>query len=175
MRDQLIREAATEKTRQLTGDLGRNFGFGKFTQPDLVYLLDSKKHPEHEGHQKVVKALKEQLTKMTFDQPIDQTKEAFAPLMKYLEETVTKYNKDEKSDRKMRYAAYYALGKISYWLDNPEATVKYGELLIANDYDVKDGKELVKWGTELRKAFDKNNIDSRHFVIDVEKFEAPQN
>jgi hypothetical protein len=174
LRDQLIRETVNEKRAVLANDLSRTYGFARYTSPDLVYLLDSKKHPENEGHYKVVRALKDDLTKMKYDQTIESTKALFAPHIKYLEETIPKYNKDEKGDRKMRYAAYYALGKISYWLDNPEATIKYGELLIANDYDPKDGKELVKMGTELRKLFDKHKIDSRHFPIDTDKFEGPK-
>ena len=73
----------------------------------------------------------------------------------------------------MRYAAYYALGKISYWLDEPDKTIKYGELLIANKFDEKDGKELIQWANDLKKELAKNNLTTRYFVIDTEKFEAP--
>jgi hypothetical protein len=173
LRDQLTRQHITDGVNNFKNILNANYGYPKYRNNDLVYLLDTKKHPDYEGHQKVVKALKEDLTKHSATESIEKMKETFAPLMKYLEETVTKYPKDEKGDKKMRYAAYYAMGKISYWLDDPDATIKYGELLIANKYDEKDGKELIKWANELKAVFAKNKTNSRYFAIDLTNVEAP--
>lgn len=174
LRDNLIRSAVQNRVNGLSRDITETVGYKTYTANDLVYLLDSKKHPEYEGHQKVVKALKEQLTTLRAnEESIARMKEIFAPHIAYLEETVTKYNKDEKGDRKMRYAAYYALGKISYWLDEPDKTIKYAEQLIANKYDEKDGKELIKMAESLKKSFEKNKMTTRYFKIDTEKYEAP--
>jgi hypothetical protein len=173
LRDNIIRSSVESRVNALTRDFTLNFGYMTTKSNDLVYLLDSKKHPEFEGHQKVIKSLKEELITLKATESLDRMKAIFAPHIAYLEETITKYNKDEKSDRKMRYAAYYALGKISYWLDEPDKTIKYGELLIANKYDEKDGKELIEWGKSLKKDFERTKLTTRYFAIDTEKFEAP--
>lgn len=174
IKDNLLRDCIRSATNQMNGSLNFDYGFTPVSGMDLVYLLDSKKHPEHEKHQVVVKALKGDMAGMKADIPMDKIAETFKPLMVYLEESIKTYPKDEKGDKKMRYAALYAMGKISYWLDDPDATIKYGERLIANDFDTKDGKELIKWGTELKEAMKKNNVTSRHFRIDLSAVEPPK-
>jgi len=136
--------------------------------------LDIKEHPEYGGHQRVVRALKEEMTRVRYDEPLDSVRAVFAPLIKYLEGTIGQYNKDERNERKMRYAAYNALGKIHYWLDEPDETIKCGELLIANKFAEDEGKELIQLGTDLKKLFEKNGVNSRHFALDTEHFEGPK-
>ena len=174
IRDNLLRERIREAMNQMNASLNFDYGFTPVSGMDLVYLLDVKKHPENDKHQVVVKALKGDMAGMKADIPMDKIAETFKPLMVYLEESIKRYDKDEKGDRKMRYAALYAMGKISYWLDDPDATIKYGERLITNDFDTKDGKELIKWGTELKESMKKNNVTSRHFRIDLSAVEPPK-
>jgi hypothetical protein len=175
LRDQFTRERVEEALRVLSYNLSDTYGYSIYTSNQQVYLLDNKKHPEYEGHQKVVNFVKEVLAKdMRGDAPLDDIKARFEPLRTYLEESAKKYGKDDKNDKKMRYAAYYALAKISYWLDEPDDCIKYSEALIANGFDEKDGKNMIEEAKELKEVFSKNGAKSRHFAIDTREFEGPK-
>ena len=130
IRDNLLRDCVRSAMTQMNASLNFDYGFTPVNGMDLVYLLDVKKHPENDKHLVVVKALKGDMAGMRADIPMDKIAETFKPLMVYLEESIKRYDKDEKGDKKMRYAALYAMGKIAYWLDDPDATIKYGERLI---------------------------------------------
>lgn len=159
----------------MTNNLSKNYGWGVANYFDLIYLLDSKKHPEFEGHQKVVTFVKEVLgKKMNPNESLDDIKAQFEPLKDYLLSTVKTYDKDEKSHKKMRYAAYYALSTIYYWLDDPDNCIKYADALIANEYDEKDGKRLIERANDLKSLFAKNNTNTRHFKVDTASFEPPK-
>jgi hypothetical protein len=175
LRDQFTRERVEEALRNLSFNLSAAYGYPIYTDNQQVFLLDNKKHPEYEGHQRVVNYVKEVLGKeMRGDEPLDKLKAQFEPLRTYLEESVKKYKKDDKNDAKMRYAAYYALAKISYWLDEPDDCIKYAEALIANGFDEKDGKNMVEDAQKLKADFTKNGMKGRHFETDTSGFEGPK-
>ena len=176
LRDQFTNERVNTVLRdEFSSALSFSYGFTPVRVTEQVFLLDSKKHPENDGHQTVVKFVKNVISnEMRATEPLDNIKTKFQPIKEYLEGTLKKYTKDDKPDRRMRYAAYFALSKISYWLDDPDASIKYAEALIANDFEPKEGKELIQLADELKNTFAKNKASTRHFYIDVNSFEPPK-
>ncbi len=141
---------------------------------DYFWLMDSKKHPEQDSMQLMAKFMKEEFAKMEPSE-LNATFEArIKPLTNYLLNLPVKYKGDEKNDKKLRYAAYYGLAKIYYYLDNPTEIRKYATLLEKNDYDPKDAKGIIKEADALENAMKAAKINSRHLQFDVNSFESPK-
>lgn len=73
----------------------------------------------------------------------------------------------------MRYASYYNLAVLYYYLDDPQNMMKEAQGLILNDYDVSDGKAFERTAIWLKNLFETNNIYTRHFPVDPAQFKGP--
>ncbi len=110
---------------------------------------------------------------MTADKPIDQIKEQLKPAIDYFEKIKRKYTSTSKHDRKIRYASYYNLAVLYYYLDDPQMMMKEANGLVLNDFDTRDGKAFEQSATRLKNLFLQNNIYTRHFGIDTSAFKGP--
>jgi hypothetical protein len=162
------------KLAVLSRELSDKLGFSVRTGTDALWILDSKAHPETPAHKKAHQTTVEILNKMSPDSALTDIKAALKPVLDYFESLKTKYNKDEKRDRKMRYASFFNKAKIYLYLDDPDAAIQEAEGLIKNDYDVKDGKKLIEAANLLKTLFRKNNTNTRHFSIELDKLEGPK-
>lgn len=159
--DKRLREYVDKAISSANTQLNYNYGFKPISFQEQLWIMDSK---EEEGaiQKEAIEAVKAQFANMKADQPIDKLTEDLQPLIEYFESLKTKYKEDNKGCRKIRYSAYYNLGKIYLYLDQPEKTIKEGEGLIANDYDKGDGKDLISSGKKLIEKFDAAQIRTRH-------------
>jgi hypothetical protein len=143
------------------------YGFPNKKETVKLWVLDTKKHPEYEEHQKNLNGLKELYTTFNPNEPLDGIKENAKPYIDYLNGLLNKYTSEEKPDKKMRYSAFYNLGMLYLYLDMPDEAIEMGDKLIINDYDKGDGKSIIKNAEELKALFEKNKIYTRHFVRDL--------
>jgi hypothetical protein len=141
--------------------VNKMYGFSPIAFKEQLWIMDSK---EEEGaiQKEAIEAVKSQFALMKHDEPIDKLATDLKPLIEYFESLKTKYPDDNKGSRKIRYSAYYNLGKIYIYLDQPEKAIKEGEGLVANDYDKKDGKNLIEMGNDLLTVFKKSGLNTRH-------------
>lgn len=141
--------------------LNFKFGFKPKSESFVLWIIDSK---EEEGQiqKEAIDAVKVVFGEMKANEPLDSTKEKLQPLIDYFESLKAKYPDDNKGSKKIRYSAYYNLGKIYYYLDQPEKAIKEGQGLIANDYDKKDGEEIIKDSEKLIALFKATNFATRH-------------
>ncbi len=137
------------------------YGFSPVSFKEQLWIMDSK---EEEGviQKEAIEAVKSQFALMKHNEPIDKLATDLKPLIEYFESLKTKYPDDNKGSKKIRYSAYYNLGKIYIYLDQPEKAIKEGEGLVANDYDKKDGKNLIEMGNDLIVIFKKTGLNTRH-------------
>jgi hypothetical protein len=142
------------------------YGYSKENDNDHVWILDSKKRPEYESFQQATKDLVDIFKTITLTEIPENTSEKVKPIVEYFEKIAALPN-EEKADRKLVYAANYNLATLSYWLDKPTLTKKYGEAIIANDYDKRDGEDFIKKAENLLKKFEISTIKSRHFVREI--------
>jgi hypothetical protein len=165
--DEFYRLQTGAATVALSELASQEYGFTESTGNwDVVKTTDEKKHVENEVFRAAVNSLVAVLEAMTPDIPMNR--EMANSLIKYFESIPQKYaDPKSKADMHLRYAAYFNLCKIYYYLDEPENVDKYADLLTMNGYDAKDGGKLKKAAIELRLAFDKIGIRTRHFVPDV--------
>ncbi|MEN2398304.1 hypothetical protein GKZ90_0000815 [Flavobacterium sp. MC2016-06] len=159
--DLRLREYVDNAIKSANFQLNYNFGFTPISFQEQLWIMDSK---EEEGtiQKEAIEAVKLQFAGMKADQPIDKLTQDLQPLIEYFESLKTKYTEDNKGSRKIRYSAYYNLGKIYLYLDQPEKTIKEGEGLIANDYDKGDGKDLISSAKKLIDKFNAAQIRTRH-------------
>lgn len=156
-----LREYVDKAINSANTQLNYNYGFKPISFQEQLWIMDSK---EEEGaiQKEAIEAVKTQFATMKADQPIDKLTADLQPLIEYFESLKTKYKEDNKGSRKIRYSAYYNLGKIYLYLDQPEKTIKEGEGLIANDYDKGDGKDLISSAKKLIEKFDAVQLRTRH-------------
>lgn len=159
--DLRLREYVDKAINSANYQLNYNYGFKPISFQEQLWIMDSK---EEEGaiQKEAIEAVKTQFAGMKADQPIDKLTADLQPLIEYFESLKTKYKEDNKGSKKIRYSAYYNLGKIYLYLDQPEKTIKEGEGLIANDYDKGDGKDLISSAKKLIEKFDAAQLRTRH-------------
>ncbi len=159
--DLRLREYVDKAIIAANNHLNYNYGFKPISFQEQLWIMDSK---EEEGaiQKEAIEAVKTQFLTMKADQPIDKLTADLQPLIEYFESLKTKYKEDNKGSKKIRYSAYYNLGKIYLYLDQPEKTIKEGEGLIANDYDKGDGKDLISSAKKLIEKFDAAQLRTRH-------------
>jgi hypothetical protein len=110
---------------------------------------------------------------MSPDEPLDKVKERIKPVIAYYEKVKTAYAGSDKEARKLRYASYYNLAKIYLYLDDPNAAMREADALSMNDYDESDGRSLRSVAESLDEQLKKNNANSRHFPVDIARYEPP--
>ncbi|MDR1199708.1 MAG: hypothetical protein LBK94_11985 [Prevotellaceae bacterium] len=165
-RDMLISEFTTTLSKQVAFHASNyasvNYGFPVIKKTDVLQITDEKKHLENETFRGMCSKLKIELESMTAENGL--IKENLTDIIKYFEQIPQKYTDvKRKADIKLRYAAYYNLCKIYYYLDEPDNIAQYADLLIANDYDKKDGERLKKDAERLKAVLTRTKINTRHF------------
>ncbi len=144
------------------------FGYTIETKKSILWILDSKKHPEIENHKSNYNLIKEAFSNMQSHKPIDDLKTKIEPAITYFKSVLSNYPGKDRKSRKLRYASLYNIAWLNYYLDNPDAALDYANQLIENDYDKSDGKALIKKANQLKNSFQVNNTKTRHFEIITE-------
>jgi hypothetical protein len=171
--ERLYKNCVTRAMRYLSDRLTQNYGYGETTVTDQMWIIDSKKHPEYSAHRNTFLNMKDVLFSLSADKPLDGVREQLQPAIDYFESIKKKYTSTSKHDRKIRYASYYNLAVLYYYLDDPQAMLKEAAGLILNDFDAKDGKNLEASAIRLKNLFFQTKLNSRHFPIDITSFRGP--
>ena len=139
---ELSRNVAYDVVRTISEKMTYSYGFSQTTVNDFMWILDNRKHPEYEGHQQAWLTIKQALFQMSADEPLDRVREMVKPAIEYFEKVKKRYASSSKNDRKVRYASFYNLSKLYYYLDDPIAAMKEASSLVLNDFDARDGRML---------------------------------
>ena len=157
----------------LSQNITDNFGFREISSRDIMWIIDSRKDPEYAAHRQAFQQLSDIFFSMNANSSIDKIRGQLQPVINYFESLKTKYTGSGKHDRKIRYASYFNLAVLYYYLDEPQLMQKEAQGLILNDYDTRDGKNLEATAIWLKNLFQTTNISSRHFAIDTNSFKGP--
>lgn len=146
--------------------LNNTYGYVPYTNAkEHFWILGNKKHPEYQKHTEAYQNLKRIFSNMKYNQSIGNIKTEVLPIIDYFESVVSKYQGPKKKMAKMRYASFYNIAKIFYFLDMPEKTKVYANKLIENGYDKSDGKYFNSISDKLIEKFKKNELTTRHFEV----------
>jgi hypothetical protein len=170
---ELYRNCVNRAMHYLSDRLTDDFGFGEVTVNDVMWIVGSKKHPEYAAHRDAFRQLTEVLFAMNANQSIDGARAQLKPVIDYFESMKQKYASTNKHDRKMRYASYFNLAVLYYYLDDPQAMMKEATGLVLNDYDVRDGRVFEESASRLKNLFRQANIYTRHFKEDPLSYKGP--
>ncbi|MBL7812682.1 MAG: hypothetical protein JNL57_10705 [Bacteroidetes bacterium] len=140
-------------------------GFPEMSTRMYLWLVDNKNHPEYEPMSQRWNALKPALEGIYPDELRAEDSSKIAQMILYFDGLKTKYSKDEKADRKIRYAAWYNNAVLYMILDQPEKAIEQTVGLISNDFDTKDGETLQKQANQLQDLFRRNSVYTRHFPL----------
>lgn len=169
----LYRSCVNRAMHYLSARITDNFGFGEVTVNDYMWVIGSRKHPEYDEYRKVFRDMNEVLFSMNANTSIEGAREKLKPVIDYFEKIKTDYPTSKKHDRKIRYASYFNLAVLYYYLDEPELMMREANGLILNDYQTSVGKSFQETATRLKNQFQRSNIYTRHFSIDTESFKGP--
>jgi len=170
---QLMRQSMNNAIINLSNTLTLNYGFPERNVSDYFWVVNSRKHPEYENHRRAWGNFRQAMAHMSPNEPLDEVKNLMQPVIDYYIKAVKMYSSDSKGDKKIRYASYYNLAKIYWYLDDPDSAIKYATELIINGYDAKDGNRLEASASDLKMVMRQSRIYSRHFRLDVEEYEGP--
>jgi hypothetical protein len=171
--EQLYKNSVNYALSNLSDRLTTDFGYAERTVTDFMWILDSRKHPEYRAHRQAFLTINEVMFSIRANQSLEGIREQLRPAIDYFEGIKKKYTSNDKNSRKLRYASYYNLAKLYYYLDDPQAMKREAGGLILNDFDAKDGKALEASALYLSNLFRQTNLNSRHFAIDTSAFKGP--
>ena len=169
----LYQNCVNQAMHYLGETMTNNFGFKTVTVNDFMWIVDSKKDPEYSSHRQAFLKLSEILFAMNASTPIDEAKGQLKPVIDYFESIKKIYTSSRKHDRKIRYASYYNLAVLYYYLDDPQSMMNEAMGLELNDYDASDAKGFKQSAARLKNIFEQTNIYSRHFRVDTSLFKGP--
>lgn len=169
----LYNNCANKAMHYLSNQLTDHYGFAEVTSNDYMYVVGSRKHPEYEDNRKAMGQVNEVLFNMNANAAITGGRKQLQPAIEYFESIKKNYSSSSKHDRKIRYASYFNLAVLYYYLDDPEAMMKEANGLILNDYETSVGKAFQATATRLKNKFERSNIYTRHFSIDTKLFKGP--
>ncbi|WP_025667609.1 hypothetical protein [Aquimarina megaterium] len=144
----------------------RAYGYIPYTtEYEYLWILGSKKHPEFQKHHEAFDKVKASFDKIKYDEPIDEIKKEMEPIIEYFNSVIPNYPGDKRKIRKVRYASYYNIANLYYYLEMPEKVKEYAQKIIDNNYDKKDGKYFIKKADQLIKSLETNKTNTRHMKV----------
>lgn len=170
---ELFRNAVTRAMHTLSDRITRDFGYDAVTANDYMWIIDSRKHPEYDAWRKAFTQMSEVLFNMDANTPITGAREKLQPVISYFESIRKRYTSSKKHDRKIRYATYFNLAVLYYYLDDPQSMMREANGLVLNDYDSRDGKGFEQTASWLKNLFQQTNIYTRHFPINTQSYRGP--
>lgn len=163
--NKITASAIASDNKEVTSTANALFGYPETSDNVLFWYLGSEKHPEFAAHKENFEKVKAAIEAMSANGGVAQARDMVKPLIAYLEDAKTRYTEDNKKHRKMRYASFFNLAQIYLLVEMPDEAIKQAEGLIANDYDTGDGKDFIKKANKLKKSFEQNGLDTRHFAL----------
>jgi len=175
IKTRLIAEEINKAMTSLNTGLSYTLGYKTMSEGQHLWNLGSKKHEEYEAYNKECNQLKSSLEKITANEiPADVLTSARSSV-DYFNAIAQKFNDPEdKGHKKLRYGAYFNLAALYFYAEQFDKAKEYAQMLITNDYDVKDGEKFLKEIEDIQKDFEKHGIPSRHFYRDVQDAMPPQ-
>jgi hypothetical protein len=169
----LYRNCVNQSLNSLSDQISYNFGFGTATVRDFMWIIDSRKHPEYNAHRKAFLEFNNVIFSFDANTPIADARARLKPMIDYFEKIKRTYTSNSKHDRKIRYASFYNLAVLYYYLDDPQMMMKEASGLVLNDFDAKDGTVFEQTALRLKNQFLTSNYNTRHFTIDTTLFRGP--
>jgi hypothetical protein len=174
IKTRLIEEQINSAVSTLNSSLNTTFGYVTDSARECFWDLGSKKHAEFANYTAATATAIEAIQMIAAIKIPSESLEKLRPSIEYYKSLIEKYTSDDKGDKKIRYGAYYNLGLIYLVVEQFDLAKEAGENLIKNDYDKKDGEDIIKRADKVKADLEKHQLSSRHFEIDLSNAAGPQ-
>lgn len=172
--NQLNRQTMRQVMSNLSQWLTSHYGYTESVVSDYLWILNKRKHAEHEGFHRAWISFRQAMMLMTPNEPLDAVREKMKPAIDYFTKIKKNYaGSSDKNGRKLLYAASFNLAKIYYYLDDAEKAMAEAGEVVMNGYDAKDGVRLQNWAESLQNQLRQSKIKTRHFPMEIENFRGP--
>jgi hypothetical protein len=150
--------------RQVNNRLQEYYGYQPYQHWVKFKELDSEKHPEYTMYSNATSALKTIFAKMRYNKPVEEIEQDLLPIIKYFDDIVSKYSKDEKHEKRLRAATLFNLGVIFIFLDRHDRAIEIGNKMIELDLETDDAQDIIDGATNVKKQLAFHHMTSRHIV-----------
>jgi hypothetical protein len=149
--------------RLASGILNDAYGYRPVRNYVTFKKLDSEKHPEYKTFDNAMKAMQVIFGKMRYNLPKDEVENDLKPIIEYFSDLARKpINEKEKSEKKLRYAAFYNLAQIYMYLDRFAQVNDIADLIIKSEYKGKTGERFKESANNLQEELIFHKMTSRH-------------
>lgn len=138
-----------------------------------LWILDSKEHPDYPGYAAAVANTVTAFDSMKSAQPLANCIKLAAPALEYWTKKKNEIVVDGKKAKKLKYGCLFNLSMVYLWLEDFEKAKANAQELITNDFDEKDGKELLIKIEAVKQLLAQAKETSRHFARNLERTKAP--
>ena len=156
-----------ETTTAMQAILNDLHGYKAVDKSDYLLILDSKRYQEYKDYKRYYELSNRLFKQMTPFDSIDSIKTEMQPILDFLNGIPEKYQEKKKAHIKMRYASYYNMAKIYYYLEDFEKSIDYYEKVIENDYHEGQSKRNIKEINKLKDLLTVNQVSTRHLNIQL--------
>jgi|WetSurMetagenome_2_1015567.scaffolds.fasta_scaffold21783_3 hypothetical protein len=166
-----INNAYTSFNESLTNDFGIKDIWIKYH----LWNVGTQKHTEYQECKNACAKAKAALEMITPYSIPNEINEQIKPAIEYFSGIEIKYTStEEKTEKKLRYAAFYNLAIIYLCLEQYEKTKEYAQKLMANDFDSNDGKDFIQAISTIQARLEKHKMATQHFAFDMQNISPPQ-
>lgn len=175
IKTQLVRENIEEALSSLNSSLNNDFGYRTIASREYLWALGSKKSAEFAAYGQAIETLKGALESVSADAVPSDINGRMQPAIDYFNNMAAKYtDPEEKDQKKLRYGAYYNIALAYFFTEQFDKAIDYANRLINNDYDAKDGENMIKDIKKVQEDLQQHSLVTRHFYPDVENAVPPQ-
>lgn len=163
----LFSQFVVETVEKTDLKLSTKHGYRVKETTDYLLVLDSRRYSEYKDYKRYYALANRLFKQMSPFESLSKIKDELQVVITFLEGIPDNYTDTKKADTKMRYASYYNLAKIHYYLDDLDQSIFYYQKVIENDYHKGQSKRNIKDIEKLKDLFSVNQVNTRHFPIEL--------
>lgn len=162
-----------EAVKDMDAKLTKKHGYKVIDTTDYLLVLDSRRYPEYKDYKRYYSLANRLFKQISAFESLDNIRQEIQVVINFLKHIPENYTNTKKADTKMRYASYYNLAKIYYYLDELNQAIFYYQKVIENDYHEGQSKRNIKDIEKLKDLFSVNQVNTRHFSVQLEQSSTP--
>ena len=101
---------------------------------------------------------------MKVHEPVDKIRETIQPVCNYFLEVVSKYSKDDKSERRLKHFSYWNLGQIYLLTDQLDLAKSVANAMIKLDFDKGDAEDIMEDAEIIEAQLAFHHMTTRHLI-----------
>jgi hypothetical protein len=138
------------------------YGYRIVSETDRFWEIDVKKAPEFAEFNQHLNNVLKALEALKAGDDVANARTVVAPDLAYWKENGAKVVAADKNMKKLKYAYYLNLSKAQYYLELLDECQENAKVIIENDYDENDGKELVAKSNAVKEMLKNAGAQTWH-------------